>query len=238
MIEKFKKYVDKFDFGDSNITRKYDHSLRVMELCKGIAKDLGLSNDDILLSEVIGLLHDYGRFMQVNKYHTFSDLKSIDLGDYGVQVLFDNNEISNYWDNKNDYDIIYDAIKYHNKLEIPKGLDKRNNMFCQIVRDADKLDILYIFASKIFILPEDDDISLKVKETFEDEKQINRKDEISGADRVITTLALIYDLNYKYSFRYLKKYKIIEQIYDNINDKDKFKYYFDKIFKYIDEKSK
>lgn len=238
MIEKFKKYVDKFDFTDTNIERKYYHSLRVMELCEKIAKDMKLSAENIELAKVIGLLHDYGRFMQVNKYHTFSDMSSIDHGDYGVRMLFDNNEISSYWGDKNDYDIIYDAIKYHNKLEIPKGLDNRNNMFCQIVRDADKLDILYIFASKIFILPEDDDISLKVKETFEDEKQINRKDEISGADRVITTLALIYDLNYKYSFRYLKKTKLVEQIYDNINDKGKFKYYFDKVIKYVNDRSK
>lgn len=238
MIEKFKKYVNKFDFTDTNIERKYFHSLRVMELCEKIAKDMKLSTDDVALSKVIGLLHDYGRFMQVNKYHTFSDLNSIDHGDYGVRMLFDNNEISSYWGDKNDYDIIYDAIKYHNKLEIPKGLDKRNNMFCQIVRDADKLDILYIFASKIFILPEDGNIFIRVKETFEDEKQINRKDEISGADRVITTLALIYDLNYKYSFKYLKQSKVIEQIYDNINDKDKFKYYFDKVIKYVNERSK
>ena len=238
MIEKFKKYVSKFDFNDTNIERKYYHSLRVMDLCEKIAKDLGLSTEDIELSKVIGLLHDYGRFMQVNKYHTFSDLNSIDHGDYGVQVLFSNNDIYNYWDNKDDYELIYDAIRYHNKLSIPDKLTERNSKFCKLVRDADKLDILYIFASKIFILPEDGDIFIRVKETFENEKQINRKDEISGADRVITTLALIYDLNYKYSFKYLKQSKVLEQIYENINDKDKFKYYFDKIFKYIDERCK
>ena len=236
MIEQFKEYVQKFDFSDSAIERKYYHSIRVMELCKLIANEIGLNDKDIQLTQVIGLLHDYGRFPQINKYHTFSDLNSIDHGDYGTQILFDNNEITKYWTDKDDYEVIYDAVKYHNKLSIPDELSEHNKTHCQVVRDADKLDILYLFSSKIFVLSENGEISPNVKETFNDKKQINRKDEISGADRVITTLALVYDLNYTCSFKYLKESNYIEKLYETIIDKNKFKYYFDQIIKYIDER--
>ena len=238
MIEEFRKYVNNFDFTDKNIERKYYHSLRVKSLCQLIAKDVGFSDEDAKIAEVVGLLHDYGRFMQWNEYHTYRDLDSIDHGDYGVKQLFDNNEITNFWTNVKDYDEIYDAIKYHNKIAIPEHLSEHNKTLCKVIRDADKLDIMYLYVSKALTFQEDGDVSAKVKETFDAEKTINRKDEKTGADTAITLLALVYDLNFDYSFKHLKKYKIIEQIYENVKDKEKFKYYFDKVINYIDEKSK
>ena len=96
MINQFKKYVDTFDFNDKNIEKKYYHSLRVKSLCKLISKDIGFNNEEVKIAEVAGLLHDYGRFMQWSKYHTFKDYESIDHGDYGASQLFDKNEIVNY----------------------------------------------------------------------------------------------------------------------------------------------
>ena len=236
MIEQFRTYVDSFDFQDKNIERKYYHSLRVKSLCNLIAKDIGFSDDDAKIAEVVGLLHDYGRFMQWTKYHTFSDYKSIDHGDYAVEQLFDKNEIANFWTKKEDYDEIYDAIKYHNKISIPRGLSEHNETLCKVIRDADKLDIMYLYASKTLVFPEEGEISQIIKETFDNESLINQKDEVSEADHAIMDLAFVYDLNFEYSFKHLKKYKTIEQIYENVKNKEKFKYYFDKIIKYIDEK--
>ena len=42
-----------------------------------------------------------------------------------------------------EYDeIIKKAIHNHNKLLIEEGLTKEEELFCKIIRDADKLDIL------------------------------------------------------------------------------------------------
>ena len=236
MIEEFKKYVDKFDMSDENISRKYFHSLRVKDLCRLISTDIGFSDYDILVAQVIGLLHDYGRFMQWTKYHTYRDSDSIDHADYGIEQLFNNNEISNFWDNIKDYDEIYDAIKYHNKISIPNYLSDNNKNFCKIIRDADKIDIMYLYVIKELKLDEEGEISPKVIDSFNNEELINRLDENTGSDRIITLLAFVYDLNYKYSFKYLKENSIVERIYNNINNKEKYKYYFDKIIKYIDSK--
>lgn len=238
MIEEFTQYVNKFNRGDINIDRKYYHSLRVKSLCQVLAKHIGFSDEDAKIAEVVGLLHDYGRFHQWSLYHTYNDHKSIDHGDYGVEELFEKDQIQNFWTKKEDYDEIYDAIKYHNKIAIPNNLSDHNKKLCKIIRDADKLDIMYLYASESLPFPEEGEIAPKVKEYFDNETLVDTKFEQTDADHGITILALMYDINFNYSFYHLKEYKILDQIYENIKEKEKFKPYFEKINNYIDSKIK
>ena len=94
--EEFKKYVSKFDLNDDSVSRKYYHSLRVMDKARKIAESIELSEEYINIATIVGLLHDYGRFEQWKRYHTFADGKSIDHGDLGVEILFDEKEIEKY----------------------------------------------------------------------------------------------------------------------------------------------
>ena len=238
MLEQFKKYVETFDMDDTNIALKYYHSLRVMNICKLISKNAGFNKADIKIAEIIGLLHDYGRFPQWRDYHTYNDHESIEHADLAVELLFNKKQIKNFWNKEEDYDEIYDAIKYHSKLRVPKNLSSHNRMMCKVIRDADKLDILYLYADKHIEFPEDGEVSINVKENFDNEQIIDKRKLKTKADFGLVVLALVFDLNFKCSFEYLKKYKLINQIYENIKDKEKFKYYFDKINKYIDEEMK
>ena len=68
MIEEFNKYTSNYDMKIAEIKRKYNHSIRVMNLAKKYAKILGFKENDIELATVIGLLHDIGRFEQFKKY--------------------------------------------------------------------------------------------------------------------------------------------------------------------------
>ena len=61
----FKEYVKKYDDTNPKIKMKIIHILKVAENSKKIATDLNLSEEDIVLAELIGLLHDIGRFEQV-----------------------------------------------------------------------------------------------------------------------------------------------------------------------------
>ena len=237
LIMLFKNYVYKFDMNDESILRKYYHSLRVSEISISIAKDLNLSEEDIYLAGIIGLLHDYARFPQWTKYHTFSDLKSVDHGDLAVELLFDNNEIDVFDIDKKYYDIIYNAIKYHNKLSIPVELDEKNKLFSNIIRDADKADIMYIFATDTFFINEDGkNINDVFKIEFYKNKLLSRKNEKSSNDKIILDLSMIYDINYKCTFRYIKEKRLIEKFYNNIKQKQLFKEYFDYIISYINER--
>ena len=89
----FKEYVSNYNLQDGKIALKVAHILRVSELSKKIATSLNLSEEDIKLAELIGLLHDIGRFEQVRKYNTFIDKISINHGEYGVKILFEDNLI-------------------------------------------------------------------------------------------------------------------------------------------------
>lgn len=230
MLEKFKEYVDSFEKEDA-IKYKYNHSLRVMDLSIDIAKSLKLNEEDLKLVKLIGLLHDIGRFKQWNIYKSFSD-SSIDHGDLGVKILFEEKEIEKYDLDKKYYQIVKDAIKYHNKYEIGSVT---NSLFCKIIRDADKLDIIKEFDKSLFRGINEKYIHPEVKESFYNHQQVKKIKDSTNLDKLIIKLALIYDLNFDYSFRYLKENKIIAEIQKQSNIKE-LDSYFKEIKKYMEDK--
>jgi len=235
---KFKEYVLKFDNNDEKINLKYFHSLRVLDISKSICKSLNLNKEEEDLALIIGLLHDYARFPQWELYKTFEDLKSVDHGDLAIKLLFDNNEIECFEIDSNYLEKIKKPIKYHNKLSLPNDLDDQEELLCKIIRDADKLDILYLVSeNKIFIKDNTCEISKEVEESFYNEESISREKVKKENDEVVLKLAFVFDLNFKYSYNYLKREKIIEKIYENINNKVMFSEYFNYIYKYIEERT-
>lgn len=237
--EIFKKYVDTFDTSERAIERKYVHSLRVMDLCDMLAKANNCNEKDIELANIIGLLHDYGRFPQWTKYKTYNDLTSIDHADLGVELLFDNNEIEKFFKEKEYYDEIYDAIKYHNKHKktLKDKFSVHNKKLLDLVRDADKIDILYILSTNKDLVYEDDkEISEEIKKDFLNRINLERTTIDNKSENLLLHLSMIYDLNYKESYKYIYDNNLIEKIYNNVDDKEKFKEYFDYINEFIKEK--
>lgn len=240
-IEKIKKnfkiHAEKYDMNDIAIIRKFYHSYRVMDFCMLLAKYNNFNDDDTNIAMLVGLLHDYSRFEQWTNYKTYSDIKSIDHGDLAVERLFKDREILNYCKNIEYYDEIYDAIKYHNKYSYPEYLSEHNKLLCKIIRDADKLDIFYLLGINKELIPEDaGTISDKVKETFYSNKAISRLDCKNKNDDILLDIAMIFDLQFNYSFKHIKNMKLIDKIYENIENKAMFKPYFDYINKYIEKR--
>jgi len=239
IIRNFRKYVNNFDVKDFAIKRKLEHSIRVMKLSEMIAKNLNLSKEDRNIAVLVGLLHDYARFHQWTKYKTYNDLESIDHGDYGVILLFENNDIEKFTLNKNYYSIIKTAIKNHNKFSVEDNLDDISKLHSEIIRDSDKIDIFNIYANKILEIKNiNDKISDKVKKDFYNNKLINKKDCKNDNDEIILLLSMIYDINFKVSIEYINKKDLIWKIYNNIDDKEYLLEYFKYVDKYIEERMK
>ncbi|MBR3209861.1 MAG: HD domain-containing protein [Bacilli bacterium] len=234
MIEEFKKYVETFDINEPAILKKYTHSLRVKKRSEEIAQSENFNKENYELASAIGLLHDIGRFYQWHKYQTFEDRVSIDHGDYGAEELMGKNLIEKFYSKKENYPIIYEAVKYHNKYSIPDNV--KSEKLCNLIRDADKIDIIYMYKIKELNISDEGEISKGVEENFLKEKLVNNKDINSKADICLRTLSLIYDLNYKYSYEYLKKENIIESLYNQISDKEKMKKYFKKTNEFIERR--
>lgn len=147
VMEVFAEYTSHYDSSDGKIKLKIDHTYRVAGLCDRIARSLQLDKADIELAWVSGMLHDIGRFEQLRRFGTFSDAESIDHAHYGVEILFDEEKIFDYMTigkEDEEYKVIRTAIYNHSAYRVEKGVDERTKMFCDILRDADKVDILKV----------------------------------------------------------------------------------------------
>ncbi len=239
-FDAFDEYVSSFDLVDYMNAYKYKHSYRVMKNSKEIAASLKLSSNDTYLCELIGLLHDIGRFYQMTNYETLVDEESLDHGDYGAKLLFEDGLIKKFDLNEEDYELVKKAIKNHNKFKIEKA-NKRETLFCNIIRDADKIDILYAYSNpKLleFDCNNKEEIKEDIKKAFFNHKQVKFDKSRNQNELLIETIALIYDINFDYTKNKILKEKYLEKIYKNIKYKSIFKPYFDEAIKYLKESVK
>lgn len=152
----FAEYAGRYDAGDPQIRLKILHTYKVSELCEEIARDLfswtgtrerEKVQKDIDLVWLIGMLHDIGRFEQVKRYHTLMDAESVFHAALGIEILFEDGELTRFVSaqpDDPDAEVLRSAIAYHSDYRLPENLDERTKMFCQILRDADKLDIFRV----------------------------------------------------------------------------------------------
>ncbi len=146
----FKEYTDRYDSTDLKIKLKIDHTYRVADNAVLIARDIGLDEKDVFLSYCMGVLHDFGRFEQVKTYGTFVDRASVDHAELGADLLFKKGHFNDFFDEGDMSPEILSltelVIRQHNKLTLPEGLSERETLFCNIIRDADKVDIFRVLA--------------------------------------------------------------------------------------------
>lgn len=223
----FKEYVKRYNPEDEKIKLKIAHIERVAINSKKIATDLNLSQEDIKLAELIGLLHDIGRFEQVRLYNTFVDKYSINHGEYGVKVLFEDGLIRKFVEDERFDKIIKLSILNHNRADIEEGLTERENLHAKIIRDADKADIFPILVSgnkKAIWEKEDlsnDKISDEIYREFIEDKKINYKERQTSADILVSHFNYVYDLNFEETKKIIKENKYIDRLYERFTFKDK-----------------
>lgn len=239
-MDYLKEYIKKYDINDKDINYKYYHSYRVMDNMELLAKNLSLPQYDIYLAKCIGLLHDIGRFEQTTKYHSYNDFK-FDHGDYAEKLLREEKLLKNFDIKEEDYEVVYKAVKNHNKYNIEDGLTSRELLFTKMVRDADKLDILYSFgndkAKQVFD-QDDSPISPYLKEDFFNNKLLAKRNNNTLSDRTVILFGFIYDFNFNISLEIIKENKYYEKFYERIKNKEIYTPYLEHALKYIDERIK
>lgn len=244
----FSEYVKKYDYTDKQVKLKISHIERVSQMAKILANELSLNEEDTNLAELIGLLHDIGRFEQIKNFHTFIDSKSINHAEYGVKVLFEDGLIRKFIES-NEYDsLISKAILNHNRLKIEEGLTDRELLHAKIIRDADKLDIFYnlTFEDKSAVWGKDDIsdeiISDEIYREYVEDRAIDYSHMNTGADLLVANFAYVYNLYFNQSLIILKDKNYIEEIYKRFDFKDKttkerYENVYKQVINYIDSKS-
>ena len=223
----FKEYVKNYNPEDAKIKIKIAHIERVTQIAKQLAENLNLDKEDIELAELIGLLHDIGRFEQIKLYNTFLDKDSVNHAEYGVKVLFEDGLIRKFIEDDKYDKIIKLAILNHNKIEIEEGLTEKENLHAKIIRDADKTDIFYVLTvsdkKEIWYSSDlsDQKISEEVYKDFIKNRLVEYKKVKTGVDLLVIDFSYIFDLYFKESIKIIEENNYLEKLYNRFKFNDK-----------------
>lgn len=268
VINTFAEYVRNYDPSDEKIKLKIDHTYRVAGLCQRIAESLGLSEPDVDIAWLLGMLHDIGRFEQIRRFGTFNDVQSVDHAEFGADLLFkeglirkfaegyyeecelarSGNEeaeqiIKNNEHHNKDTGLLEMAIRQHNKYRVKEDLTERQRMFCDILRDADKVDIFKVNADIPMEIIYDVTteelkngiITKEVLESFYKKETVLKSVRRSAVDHIVGHISLLFELVYKESYRQAKEQGYVYKLLDFKSDVPEINAEFDDMRKYVDE---
>ncbi len=268
VINAFAEYVRNYDPSDEKIKLKIDHTYRVAGLCQRIAESLGLSEPDVDIAWLLGMLHDIGRFEQIRRFGTFNDVQSVDHAEFGADLLFkeglirkfaegyyeecelarSGNEeaeqiIKNNEHHNKDTGLLEMAIRQHNKYRVKEDLTERQRMFCDILRDADKVDIFKVNADIPMEIIYDVTteelkngvITKEVLESFYKKETVLKSVRRSAVDHIVGHISLLFELVYKESYRQAREQGYVYKLLDFKSDVPEVNAEFDDMRKYVDE---
>lgn len=268
VINAFAEYVRNYDPSDEKIKLKIDHTYRVAGLCQRIAESLGLSEPDVDIAWLLGMLHDIGRFEQIRRFGTFNDVQSVDHAEFGADLLFKEGlirkfaegyyeecELARSWNEEaeqiiknnehhnKDTGLLEMAIRQHNKYRVKEDLTERQRMFCDILRDADKVDIFKVNADIPMEIIYDVTteelkngvITKEVLESFYKKETVLKSVRRSAVDHIVGHISLLFELVYKESYRQAKEQGYVYKLLDFKSDVPEVNAEFDDMRKYVDE---
>lgn len=290
VINAFAEYVRNYDPSDEKIKLKIDHTYRVAGLCQSIAKSLNLSEADVDIAWLLGMLHDIGRFEQIRRFGTFSDADSVDHAEFGADLLFKEGLIRKFAegyyekcelvgagneeagqaysrqkdcqkDYKEDCDegklnseqvkcnegklagLLELAIRQHNKYRVKEGLTETQLMFCNILRDADKVDIFKVNAEVPMEIIYDVTteelkngiITKEVLDSFYRKETVLKSLRKSAVDHIVGHISLLFEIVYPESYRQAKEQGYVYKLLDFKSDVPEVDVEFGRMREYLDE---
>ncbi|MDR3349511.1 MAG: HD domain-containing protein [Acidaminococcales bacterium] len=221
----FAVYIIKNRHGDSAANSAFDlkihHTALVCDDAREIAQCLGWPPEAVFAAEAAALLHDVGRFPQMNKFHTFDDRRSVDHAALGVEAILEDNILAGL--SGKEQRTIISAVQWHNKRFVPAELPEDEKPLLFLLRDADKLDIMRIFCDYYvarqeelrFVLepdlPKAGGCSEKILSALDGGQTADINDARNVNDVRLIKLSWVYDLNYPKSRELFLKRRYIEK---------------------------
>ena len=225
--EAFERYLDGYDRENDKVKLKIVHTYGVVECSRKIAEGLKLSEEDRRLAEIIGLLHDIGRFEQLKRYDSFEP-GTMDHASFGVEILFEEGMIRQFvkedtWDG-----IIRTAIARHSDYCLDGIRDERELLHARIIRDADKLDncrvkledsveaMLGVSAEEVGRTK----ITPEIMQQFEAQMSVRSETRKTKMDYWMSYLAYFYDINFNVTYEMIEENHFVDKLVKRIPYED------------------
>lgn len=217
--QQFESYLKQYDKADNKIRLKIIHTYGVVHCSWQICKRMGLPQEDTDLAQLIGLLHDIGRFEQVRRYDSFEP-DTMDHAAFGVQLLFEEGKIRDFiqepkWDS-----IIRTAIARHSDFKLDGISDERELLHSRLIRDADKLDncrvklndsietLLGVSAGEVGR----SSISTEVMAQFMSHQSIYSPTRKTKMDYWLSYLAYFFDINFRETLKIIEEHQYVKRL--------------------------
>jgi hypothetical protein len=245
----FDDYVAGFYGGDefinANLKLKEDHTRRTCDRILYLAEELGMSDNQKRIAEVIAFFHDIGRFEQFIKYLTYNDPQSVNHCLLGLKVLKKAKVLDAV--DAGERKLIEKAIEYHGLKELPTGLHGDCLLFAKLIRDADKIDSLYVMTDcyrqhaentpgfKLELeLPDKPGYSEQVVKALLSGQRVDYRELRTLNDMKLCLLGWIYDVNFTQTLKRIKQLRFLEMLVDFLPKTEDIKRVGQKIFEYVD----
>jgi hypothetical protein len=254
-LNKLKTWFDEYVAGfygedryvNANLKLKQDHTRRTCDEMLWLASQLGLDARQQRTAEVIALLHDISRFEQFVRYRTYNDTRSVNHCRMGLQIIHKTGMLEPL--EQEERRIIETAIEYHGALELPGNLDGQALLFAKLIRDADKIDVLYVitdYYEKYTENPKDFQLELEFPdipgyspEVLNDVLNGRRTD--YGKLRTLNDMNLlllgwVYDVNFTATLRRIKQRGLLEKLVGFLPDTEDIRKAYEHVLAYIENR--
>lgn len=121
---------------------KIRHTMGVLSNARQVVESEGFAPLMGRACLLAALYHDVGRFEQYLQYHTFKDRESCNHGLLGVRILKREGRLGAEVPAMRR--LVLAAVGMHNRFALPKGTPEDVALVTNVVRDADKLDIMRV----------------------------------------------------------------------------------------------
>jgi hypothetical protein len=209
-----------------NLELKCEHTMRVVRNARDIAESVAADarffrgadgRHEIAVAQIVAYLHDAGRFGQLRRNGTFSDIAGENHAALSARAIRDEGLCE--WFSEPDEAAIVTAVAQHNAYRVDAPDGSRAMMHAKIIRDADKLDIFGIMtdtgAARKYTLYNDESggaFSDRLLAAVIGHANLRYEDIKTREDWALFNVSLIYDINYPRAFDEIKRNGYAEKI--------------------------
>jgi len=252
-LKKFKAWFSDYiagcygddEFVNANLKLKERHTLRTCQEMQYLAGELGLEVNQKRIAEAIALFHDIGRFEQFIEYRTYNDLKSVNHSLLGLDVLRRTKVLGTV--DGQERELIEKAVEYHGRKELPEDLNGECLLFSKLIRDADKLDVLYVVTEYLrqyrdnpqecvleLDFPDEPRYSAEIIEEVLRGQRVDYSQLRTLNDMMLCQLGWVYDVNFPATLKRIRQRKFLEKLLELLPKTADIEQLEKKIFNYVD----